>query len=49
MKKKVLLTILLVSLFACVLAFGISAAGAETNAYGEITPVEGVAITTVID
>ena len=49
MKKKVLLTILLVSLFACVLAFGISAAGAETNAYGEITPVEGVAIPTVID
>lgn len=49
MKKKVLLTILLVSLFACVFAFGVSAAGAETNAYGEITPVEGVAIPTVID
>ena len=49
MKKKVLLTILLVSLFACVLAIGVNAAGAETNAYGEITPVDGVATPTVID
>ena len=49
MKKKILLTVLLVSLFACVLTLGVSAAGAETNAYGEITPVEGVATPTVID
>lgn len=49
MKKKLLLTILLVSLFVLVLAVGINAAGATTDAYGEITQVEGVATPTTID
>ena len=49
MQKKVLLTLLLVSLLVCVFAFGVSAAGAETNTFGEITPVEGVTAPTVID
>ena len=49
MKKKLLLTILLVSLFVLALSVGINATGAATNAYGEITPVEGVAPPTTID
>ncbi len=49
MKKKVLLTLLLVSLFVCVFAFSVNAAGATTNAYGEITPIEGETAPTVID
>ena len=49
MKKKVLLSLLLVSLFVCIFTVMVNAAGAGTNAYGEITPVEGVTVPTTID
>ena len=49
MKKRVLLTLLLVSLFALAFVVGVNAAGAATNAYGEITPIEGMTVPTTID
>jgi hypothetical protein len=49
MKKKILLAILLVSLFVCIFAVAVNAAGASTNAFGEITPIEGETAPTVID
>lgn len=49
MQKKVLLTLLLVSLLVCVFAIGINAAGAETDAYGTVTTFEGQTEPTVID
>lgn len=49
MKKKVLLALLLVSLFVCVFAVAVNAAGASTNAFGEITPIEGETAPAVID
>lgn len=49
MKKKVLLALLLVSLFICIFAVAVNAAGASTNAFGEITPIEGETAPAVID
>lgn len=49
MQKKVLLTLLLVSLLVCVFAIGINAAGAETDAFGTVTTLDGQTEPTVID
>ena len=49
MKKKVFLAILLISLFACIFAVSVNAAGASTDAFGEITTIEGEAAPQNID
>ena len=49
MKKKLLLTLLVVMTLVCLFAISISAAGSTSNQYGEITPIEGVETPTTID
>ena len=49
MKKKLLLTLLVVMTLVCLFAISISAAGSTSNQYGEITTIEGVETPTIID
>ena len=49
MKKRLLLWTILVVALTCVLAISVSAAGATSNEYGEVTTIEGVTEPSVID
>ena len=49
MKKKILFVLAIMAMLACIFAVSVSAAGATSDAYGEITVIDGESEPTVID
>ncbi|MBQ7226216.1 MAG: leucine-rich repeat protein [Clostridia bacterium] len=47
--KKVIITVSIMALLVCFFALGVSAAGAATDAFGEVTVIEGVDAPTLLD